>query len=134
MADDLYGYWPEAKFAGSWRPAPSAVPSALLAQARPGGKILLTLSGWLCGYARVLLAVAEDGTFELVGKVGVGLGGRPVDAVDVQVVHSVLDGVFWDGGRVMDLFLYRRDTLKLPQLQVTRPPLYGLTVRESMPV
>jgi hypothetical protein len=28
---------------------------ALLAQARPGGKILLTLSGWLYGYARALL-------------------------------------------------------------------------------
>ncbi|MFI6690276.1 ATP-grasp peptide maturase system methyltransferase [Streptomyces sp. NPDC050433] len=63
VADGLYGYWPEAKFdrivaACSFR----AVPPALLAQARPGGKILLTLSGWLYGYARVLLTVAEDGT------------------------------------------------------------------------
>lgn len=65
MADGLYGYWPEAKFdrivaACSFR----AVPPALLAQARPGGKILLTLSGWLYGYARVLLTVAGDGTAE----------------------------------------------------------------------
>jgi hypothetical protein len=37
---------------------------ALLAQTRPGGRILLTLSGWLYGYARVLLTVAEDGTAE----------------------------------------------------------------------
>ncbi len=37
---------------------------ALLAQTRPGGKILLTLSGWLYGYARVLLTVADDGTAE----------------------------------------------------------------------
>ncbi len=41
-----------------------AVPPALLAQARPGGKILLTLSGWLYGYARVLLTVNGDGTAE----------------------------------------------------------------------
>ncbi|XXZ53143.1 ATP-grasp peptide maturase system methyltransferase (plasmid) [Streptomyces cavourensis] len=65
VADGLYGYWPEAKFdrivaACSFR----AVPPALLAQTRPGGKILLTLSGWLYGYARVLLTVAEDGTAE----------------------------------------------------------------------
>jgi methyltransferase of ATP-grasp peptide maturase system len=65
MADGLYGYWPEAKFdrivaACSFR----TVPPALLAQTRPGGKILLTLSGWLYGYARVLLTVAQDGTAE----------------------------------------------------------------------
>ncbi|GAA3264592.1 ATP-grasp peptide maturase system methyltransferase [Streptomyces labedae] len=65
VADGLYGYWPEASFdrivaACSFR----AVPPALLAQTRPGGKILLTLSGWLYGYARVLLTVAEDGTAE----------------------------------------------------------------------
>jgi methyltransferase of ATP-grasp peptide maturase system len=65
VADGLYGYWPEAKFdrivaACSFR----AVPPALLAQTRPGGKILLTLSGWLYGYARVLLTVADDGTAE----------------------------------------------------------------------
>ncbi|MFF4716552.1 ATP-grasp peptide maturase system methyltransferase [Streptomyces eurythermus] len=65
VADGLYGYWPEAPFdrivaACSFR----AVPPALLAQARPGGKILLTLSGWLYGYARVLLTVAKDGTAE----------------------------------------------------------------------
>ncbi|MFF3489387.1 ATP-grasp peptide maturase system methyltransferase [Streptomyces sp. NPDC002701] len=65
VADGLYGYWPEAKFdrivaACSFR----AVPPALLVQARPGGKILLTLSGWLYGYARVLLTVAQDGTAE----------------------------------------------------------------------
>ncbi|MFI1888919.1 ATP-grasp peptide maturase system methyltransferase [Streptomyces jumonjinensis] len=62
VADGLYGYWPEAHFdrvvaACSFR----AVPPALLAQTRPGGKILLTLSGWLYGYARVLLSVAGDG-------------------------------------------------------------------------
>ncbi|MEV5239010.1 ATP-grasp peptide maturase system methyltransferase [Streptomyces cinnamoneus] len=65
VADGLYGYWPEAPFdrivaACSFR----AVPPALLAQTRPGGKILLTLSGWLYGYARVLLAVHADGTAE----------------------------------------------------------------------
>lgn len=65
VADGLYGYWPEARFdrvvaACSFR----AVPPALLAQTRPGGKILLTLSGWLYGYARVLLTVAGDGTAE----------------------------------------------------------------------
>ncbi|TBO59432.1 methyltransferase domain-containing protein [Streptomyces kasugaensis] len=65
VADGLYGYWPEASFdrivaACSFR----AVPPALIAQARPGGKILLTLSGWLYGYARVLLTVAGDGTAE----------------------------------------------------------------------
>ncbi|QNP70639.1 SAM-dependent methyltransferase [Streptomyces roseirectus] len=65
VADGLYGYWPEASFdrivaACSFR----AIPPALLAQVRPGGKILLTLSGWLYGYARVLLTVAEDGTAE----------------------------------------------------------------------
>lgn len=65
VADGLHGYWPEARFdrivaACSFR----AVPPALLAQARPGGKILLTLSGWLYGYARVLLTVAEFGTAE----------------------------------------------------------------------
>jgi methyltransferase of ATP-grasp peptide maturase system len=65
VADGLYGYWPEAAFdrivaACSFR----AVPPALLAQARPGGKILVTLSGWLYGYARVLLTVAGDGTAE----------------------------------------------------------------------
>jgi methyltransferase of ATP-grasp peptide maturase system len=65
VADGLYGYWPEASFdrivaACSFR----AVPPALLAQARPGGKILLTLSGWLYGYARVLLTVNGDSTAE----------------------------------------------------------------------
>ncbi|MER7836804.1 ATP-grasp peptide maturase system methyltransferase [Streptomyces sp. NPDC096040] len=65
VADGLYGYWPEARFdrivaACSFR----SVPDALIAQTRPGGKILLTLSGWLYGYARVLLTVAEDGTAE----------------------------------------------------------------------
>lgn len=61
VADGLYGYWPEAPFdrivaACSFR----AVPPALFGQARPGRKILLTLSGWLYGYARVLLTVGED--------------------------------------------------------------------------
>ncbi|MEU1317439.1 ATP-grasp peptide maturase system methyltransferase [Streptomyces tibetensis] len=65
VADGLYGYWPEARFdrvvaACSFR----GVPPALLAQTRPGGKVLLTLSGWLYGYARVLLTVAGNGTAE----------------------------------------------------------------------
>ncbi|MGW7543408.1 ATP-grasp peptide maturase system methyltransferase [Streptomyces sp. NPDC054770] len=65
VADGRYGYWPEARFdrivaACSFR----SVPEALVAQTRPGGKILLTLSGWLYGYARVLLTVAEDGRAE----------------------------------------------------------------------
>lgn len=65
VADGLYGYWPQASFdrivaACSFR----AVPPALLSQARPGGKILRTLSGWLYGYARVLLTVNGDGTAE----------------------------------------------------------------------
>ncbi|MFF3557764.1 ATP-grasp peptide maturase system methyltransferase [Streptomyces tsukubensis] len=62
-SDGLYGYWPEGPFdrvvaACSFR----HVPPALIAQTRPGGKILLTLSGWLYGYARVLLTVNGDGT------------------------------------------------------------------------
>ncbi|MGA5294538.1 methyltransferase domain-containing protein [Streptomyces koyangensis] len=66
VADGLYGYWPEAKFdrivaACSFR----AVPPALLGQTRPGGKILLTLSGWLYGYARVLLTVKTEEAFHL---------------------------------------------------------------------
>ncbi|MFH9420365.1 ATP-grasp peptide maturase system methyltransferase [Streptomyces sp. NPDC017529] len=65
VSDGLYGYWPEAPFdrivaACSFR----SVPPALIAQTCPGGKVLLTLSGWLYGYARVLLTVAEDGTAE----------------------------------------------------------------------
>ncbi|MFK4543191.1 methyltransferase of ATP-grasp peptide maturase system [Streptomyces tendae] len=64
-ADGSYGYWPEAWFdrivaACSFR----SVPPALLRQARPGGKVLLPLSGWLYGNARVLLTVAGDGTAE----------------------------------------------------------------------
>lgn len=62
-ADGLYGYWPEAWFdrvlaACSFR----AVPPALIRQVRPGGKVLVPLSGWLYGSARVLLTVAQDGT------------------------------------------------------------------------
>ncbi|MBW1603118.1 ATP-grasp peptide maturase system methyltransferase [Streptomyces sp. JJ66] len=65
VADGLYGYWPGARFdrvvaACSFR----AVPPALVEQTRPGGKLLLTLSGWLHGYARVLLTVGADGTAE----------------------------------------------------------------------
>ncbi|MEU9597639.1 ATP-grasp peptide maturase system methyltransferase [Streptomyces sp. NPDC048109] len=64
-ADGSYGYWPEAWFdrvvaACSFR----SVPPALLRQTRPGGKILLPLSGWLYGNARVLLTVAGDGSAE----------------------------------------------------------------------
>ncbi|MGI5207306.1 ATP-grasp peptide maturase system methyltransferase [Spirillospora sp. CA-108201] len=62
LADGLYGYWPCAPYdrivaACSVR----TVPQAWLAQTRPGGKILTTLSGWLYGYARVLLTVQDDG-------------------------------------------------------------------------
>lgn len=65
VADGLYGYWPEAPVdrivaACSFR----SVPPALPAQTRPGGKVLLPLSGWLYGYARVLLTVAADGSAE----------------------------------------------------------------------
>ncbi|GDY69312.1 hypothetical protein SAV14893_087050 [Streptomyces avermitilis] len=64
VADGLYGYWPEAVRPDLGRLfLPRGTP-ALLTQARPGGKILLTLSGWLYGYARVLLTVADDGTAE----------------------------------------------------------------------
>lgn len=64
-ADGSYGYWPEAWFdrivaACSFR----SVPPALLRQTRPGGKVLLPLSGGLYGNARVLLTVAGDGTAE----------------------------------------------------------------------
>ncbi|MGC0382874.1 ATP-grasp peptide maturase system methyltransferase [Streptomyces sp. SAI-129] len=64
-ADGLYGYWPEAWFdrivaACSFR----SVPPALLRQTRPGGKVLLPLSGWLYGNARALLTVAGDGSAE----------------------------------------------------------------------
>lgn len=64
-ADGLYGYWPEAWFdrvvaACSFR----LVPPVLIRQVRPGGKLLMPLSGWLRGGARVLLTVAEDGTAE----------------------------------------------------------------------
>ncbi|SNS89772.1 methyltransferase, ATP-grasp peptide maturase system [Actinomadura meyerae] len=65
VADGLYGYWPCAPYdrivaACSVR----TIPRAWLAQTRPGGKILTTLSGWLYGYARVLLTVQDDGTAE----------------------------------------------------------------------
>lgn len=59
VADGLYGYWPSAPFdrivaACSVR----HIPRPWLDQVRPGGKILATLSGWLYGYARVLLTVS----------------------------------------------------------------------------
>ncbi|MFG1685823.1 ATP-grasp peptide maturase system methyltransferase [Nonomuraea sp. NPDC049269] len=65
VADGLYGYWPCAPYdrivaACSFR----SVPPALIAQTRLGGKILLTLSGWLYGYARALLTVSDAGTAE----------------------------------------------------------------------
>ncbi|MFC4054073.1 ATP-grasp peptide maturase system methyltransferase [Actinomadura syzygii] len=65
VADGLYGYWPHAPYdrivaACSLR----AVPVSWLAQTRPGGKILATLSGWVYGSARVLLTTAVDGTAE----------------------------------------------------------------------
>lgn len=65
VADGLYGYWPSAPFdrivaACSVRD----IPPTWLAQTKPGGKILTTLSGWLYGYARVLLTVTDDHTAE----------------------------------------------------------------------
>lgn len=65
VADGLYGYWPEARFdrivaACSFR----AVPTTLLSQVRPGGKLLLPLSGWLYGHARVLLTADGRGGAE----------------------------------------------------------------------
>ncbi|WP_245918670.1 ATP-grasp peptide maturase system methyltransferase [Actinomadura mexicana] len=65
LADGLYGYWPCAPYdrivaACSVR----TVPRSWLAQTRPDGKILTTLSGWLYGYSRVLLTVQDDGTAE----------------------------------------------------------------------
>ncbi|MFE5394788.1 ATP-grasp peptide maturase system methyltransferase [Streptomyces sp. NPDC056568] len=64
-ADGLYGYWPEAWFDRIVATCSvRAVPPALLRQTRPGGKVLLPLSGWLYGSARVLLTVAADGTAE----------------------------------------------------------------------
>ncbi|MCD0453710.1 ATP-grasp peptide maturase system methyltransferase [Actinocorallia sp. API 0066] len=65
VADGLYGYPPFAPYdrivaACSVR----TIPAAWLAQAKPGGKILTTLSGWLYGSGRVLLTVGEDGTAE----------------------------------------------------------------------
>jgi methyltransferase of ATP-grasp peptide maturase system len=69
VADGLYGYWPSAPFdrivaACSVR----AIPAAWLAQTRPGGQILTTLSGWLYGYTRVLLTVTHDSTGELTAE------------------------------------------------------------------
>lgn len=65
VADGLNGYWPHALYdrivaACSVR----TVPHAWLAQARPGGKILTTLTGWLYGYARVFLTVTGDESAE----------------------------------------------------------------------
>lgn len=65
VADGLWGYWPSAPFdrivaACSVR----RVPATWLAQTTPGGKILTTLSGWLYGYARVLLTVSGPHTAE----------------------------------------------------------------------
>jgi len=62
-ADGLYGYWPAAPFdrivaACSVR----SIPAGWLAQTAPGGKILTTLTGWMPGYARVLLTAGGDGT------------------------------------------------------------------------
>jgi SAM-dependent methyltransferase len=65
VADGRYGYWPEAWFdrivaACSFR----TVPRVLLDQTRPGGKVLVNLSGWLGGHSRVLLTVAKGGAAE----------------------------------------------------------------------
>ncbi|QVQ50104.1 ATP-grasp peptide maturase system methyltransferase [Spiractinospora alimapuensis] len=62
VTDGLYGYWPYAPYdrivaACSMR----HVPGPLIAQTTLGGKILLTLTGWLGGHARVLLTVADGG-------------------------------------------------------------------------
>jgi methyltransferase of ATP-grasp peptide maturase system len=40
------------------------IPSTWLAQTRPGGRILVTVGGWLHGYALASLVVAEDGSAE----------------------------------------------------------------------
>lgn len=57
-ADGLYGYWPSGSFDRIVAACSvKAIPHPWLAQTRPGGKILTTLSGWLYGYARVLLTV-----------------------------------------------------------------------------
>ncbi len=55
------------------------MPPTFLAQARPGGKILFTPSGWLYGYARVLLTVNRDGTAEghLLGGTVSFMSARP---------------------------------------------------------
>lgn len=59
-ADGQFGYWPSAPVdrivAGcSFR----VVPPHLVGQLRPGGKALLPLSGWMYGYARVLLTMTN---------------------------------------------------------------------------
>ncbi|MEU0439874.1 ATP-grasp peptide maturase system methyltransferase [Streptomyces sp. NPDC006186] len=65
VADGLYGYWPEAWFDRVVATCSvRTVPQPLLRQVRPGGKVLLPLSGWLYGYARVLLTVEADGSAE----------------------------------------------------------------------
>lgn len=63
VADGGYGYWPAAPVdrivaSCSFR----NVPSPLIAQTQPGGKILVTLGGWLYGYIRVLLTVTAHDT------------------------------------------------------------------------
>ncbi len=65
VADGVYGYWPSAPYdrivaACSMR----HVPAPLIGQTAPGGKILLTLSGWMHANARVLLTVNADGQAE----------------------------------------------------------------------
>lgn len=65
VADGLYGYRPNAPYdrivaACSVR----KIPQEWLDQITPGGKILTTLSGWMYGFARVLITVGADGTAE----------------------------------------------------------------------
>lgn len=65
VADGVHGYWPNAPYdrivaACSMR----HVPAPLLSQTTPGGMILLTLSGWMEGSARVLLTVDANDSAE----------------------------------------------------------------------
>lgn len=65
VADGLHAYWPNAPYdriaaACSVR----RIPNEWLAQTRPGGKILTTLSGWMWGFARVLLTIGDHGGAE----------------------------------------------------------------------
>jgi methyltransferase of ATP-grasp peptide maturase system len=62
VADGVYGYWPYAPYDRVVATCSMRhIPAPLIAQTAPGGTILLTLSGWLGGHARVLLTVHVEG-------------------------------------------------------------------------